>query len=995
MPESDWLNQNAHRFYPFVPTAEFTADAGAFDGKYAFADAGFTLGISSAFSHARDAIYLQRYYMAGGIIRFVFRTKYGTTATYEAMRCYEWVFEFPTDAPLGATVYTIPTRVTDYDLIGEENPAMGMAFLTVGDLSVALASAASGNVFILDEPEIEPALVQSNVNAFMNSISLANEERPCPPECVCPSSSAPSSSLSSSPSASSSPSLSSSSSSELPGAIMMTVGDGGDFATWGAAILYLGSISPLNDDYEFVQISDTTEVSYSLPTIDINGHTVICRNASPHNGNPKAGYKCYSSGSSAAAVYLKPDGTGMVEVKDLNIQFNSTVGPNGVVFDNVSSSYVDVHVHDIIARNQQTAGQGIKVSSGGSPNPSTEWLIWNVETYGWNRGLYTLPLYVNVQVIENSVFLSGGADSIYIAGGAGSQGLIQNCVADSFGGFNLNTVIGNNNASVDATAQDANWKSGSSGNVTGIILANEFVTTNPADANFVRVKSGGSLDDGGIAPWITENVTGIRGNDRPHDVSDYSIGADEYAPIPATVYKTVGVGGDYASWGAAVAGLAVEASLLSDYELLQISDTIEDTYSEVSVDINGHTVLMHSASPHGGDPTAGYKCYGTVSAAKAIHILSTGAGSIEVKDLNIQFNAGSGAYGIYIRTSVGADTFVHDIIAFNEQAGSGGVIIGGYGVSVSTDWQMWNVTTNGWLNGASVLMIYTNPAIMENCTCLGASQGGIWVWGAVGSAGIIQNCVANTFYDSASASQYIIGNNNASVDSTAADGNWEAGSSGNEPNITLANEFVSTDTASPDFTKVRDDAGGVCFDGGTTPLIAGNTKGIRGNSRPHSPDVSIGSDEFLIESSASPSPSSSPGPTPEVCVDPTPPEPGEPGVPIRVKLPDGRFVGAVKLKPGYNCIIDVDDIQNLVTVQSGLNRGEGMQCEDLRTDDEGNLIYETCRDCSGLVYAVNGQGFAVEQLQLVGGQGVLILPDADNHRIVVRFEEEGICQVEV
>jgi hypothetical protein len=132
-----------------------------------------------------------------------------------------------------------------------------------------------------------------------------------------------------------------------------------------------------------------------------------------------------------------------------------------------------------------------------------------------------------------------------------------------------------------------------------------------------------------------------------------------------------------------------------------------------------------------------------------------------------------------------------------------------------------------------------------------------------------------------------------------------------------------------------------------------------------------------------------------VCVDPTPPEPGEPGVPIRVKLPDGRFVGAVKLKPGYNCIIDVDDIQNLVTVQSGLNRGEGMQCEDLRTDDEGNLIYETCRDCSGLVYAVNGQGFAVEQLQLVGGQGVLILPDADNHRIVVRFEEEGICQVEV
>lgn len=213
MPESDWLNQNAHRFYPFVPSADFSTDAGTFDGQAAFADAGFTLGIASAFEHARDHVYLWRYYKAGDIIRFVFRLDYGAT-TYDPMRCYEWVFEFPLDAPLGATTYAIPTRITDYDLIGEENPEMGLGFVTVGDLTEALASAADGNVFMFGDPVIEPALLQSNVNTFVNKIRLANEDRPCPPECPCPSSSSGSSQSSSSSSSSSeAPSSSSSSSS--------------------------------------------------------------------------------------------------------------------------------------------------------------------------------------------------------------------------------------------------------------------------------------------------------------------------------------------------------------------------------------------------------------------------------------------------------------------------------------------------------------------------------------------------------------------------------------------------------------------------------------------------------------------------------------------------------------------------------------------------------------------------------------------------------------
>jgi len=126
-----------------------------------------------------------------------------------------------------------------------------------------------------------------------------------------------------------------------------------------------------------------------------------------------------------------------------------------------------------------------------------------------------------------------------------------------------------------------------------------------------------------------------------------------------------------------------------------------------------------------------------------------------------------------------------------------------------------------------------------------------------------------------------------------------------------------------------------------------------------------------------------------------PPEPSELNAPTRLLLPDGTFVGDVLMKEGYNCVITIDGRRNRITIRPGLFKGDGMQCEDLRVDEAGVPFPETCLDCGGLVYAVNSHGFDVEHLQLVGGQGVVIEPDPDNHRVVVRFEEEGICEVDV
>ena len=217
MPETDWLNLNTQRPYPFVPTADFAADDGApvvFAGNLAFADAGFTLGVLSAFEHARDSIVLDRYVYGATSIAFVFKTAYGATAPYEAMQCYEWVFVFDLAAEYGATTYTVPTRITAApDEYGEENPAMGLAFLTVGQLDAVLTTLSAGVGYFTATPQLEPAVLQSNVNTFAEHIKLANEPRPCPPACPCESSS--SSSSSSDSSAPSSAESSSSSSSAI------------------------------------------------------------------------------------------------------------------------------------------------------------------------------------------------------------------------------------------------------------------------------------------------------------------------------------------------------------------------------------------------------------------------------------------------------------------------------------------------------------------------------------------------------------------------------------------------------------------------------------------------------------------------------------------------------------------------------------------------------------------------------------------------------------
>lgn len=318
---------------------------------------------------------------------------------------------------------------------------------------------------------------------------------------------------------------------------------------------------------------------------------------------------------------------------------------------------------------------------------------------------------------------------------------------------------------------------------------------------------------------------------------------------------TVGTGMDYADWAAAIAD--VGSPLTGDLAFTQMTDTTETGQNLLSdMDLGGHTLTFESGSPHHGDPTAGHKMTlnpsGTLSGGIEAEI--SGTGLCVVKDLNLKSAAASptdGVYGLRVR-SAGPDVQMHDCMVdtTNLTTGTGFnrplQLHDSDGASASTDLHCWNCTTANPDNangvGVSLEVGYNAVIVVENVTAklVGAGRG----IDCLSTVVTVRNCCAfgpmgGCFYGIGNADGF----NNACQDTTGADGNWSTGT-GNKVSITPADEFYSTDEEDSNWAKVRRELGGVCHDGGTTPTIAGNTVGIRGNPRPHSPDVSVGADEL-------------------------------------------------------------------------------------------------------------------------------------------------------
>lgn len=304
-----------------------------------------------------------------------------------------------------------------------------------------------------------------------------------------------------------------------------TVGSGGDYATWAAALADIAA--SLTGNLTFNQITAVTEAGTATVATNINAFTLTLDSSTPHLGNPTGGL----------LVNINHNGIG------LNV--NGTSGPAGSII-NVKNLYLkrlvagssglDTALHHDCGDTDVTINwNNILIDSGGlntsgvrTANNSALVNAWNV--ISWDTGInaaWILSAINSSSILENCVSLDcqNGFN-------AGSNAVtIRNCVAfnavnNDF--QNISGATGRNNASEDATAANANWSVGT-GNTTGITPANEFVSTSDASANFMKVQAGFTCDNGGTAVSIAGNTTGIRGNPRPGPDTLYSIGADELA----------------------------------------------------------------------------------------------------------------------------------------------------------------------------------------------------------------------------------------------------------------------------------------------------------------------------------------------------------------------------------------------------------------------------------------------------------------------------------
>lgn len=611
-----------------------------------------------------------------------------------------------------------------------------------------------------------------------------------------------------------------------------TVGSGGDYATWNAAIADIGN---LTGNLTFTQISDVTETSASLLTETLGGFTLRFTSNTGHKGDPNKGWVTTWTIDNHM-IDFQPSGGGTIEVDSLVVvaSANKTAGVFAFVFNaNTVTSTGNFH-DNIIDGASKTNTRGFAVND-------ADWTLnaWNNVVTDCDIGYWSIT--ASTYTIENNTILNSASTGFSLSSNAGTYTNNVSVGAGSNDFFNMTAATGNNNASSDTTAQNSNWTSGTN-NVVSVTAANEFISQASDDWNLGKLKSGGSLDSGGTTTAIAGNTTGIRGNARPTG-TNVSIGADQFDATTSISY-TVGTSGDFATFEDAFSSLP--ATFTGDATLTQISDVTETGVAISTSNLNGKTLTITSDTPHNGDVNKGH-ITNIAHNNDGFDVKFTGTGSttFEMKNLYIKrtvAGASNFEYMYYLRLNSAGGTYkFHDLLCDqNGLTGSGP----GYAHTGQT-METWNVVVwDGW-NGVSLPNNAITPGTwtLENISVYNVGNRGFASFANFN--GTIRNC-----YATGSASvDYIgvtsaTGRNNASGDTTAQNANWGTGT-GNITSLTVGNEVVSIVDDDWNFFKAKDN--GSIDSGGVAPTISGNTTGIRGNARPTGTNYSIGADQFTAD----------------------------------------------------------------------------------------------------------------------------------------------------
>ena len=181
MAELEFFSNNRYIAYPFqyrdvVPLSP----SGSLSTEW-IVDAGFTLGLDSAFVAGDDSVYLHSFLIGATKVSFDFRS------TASGAAGYRWLFTLLLSAPFGTSVYAEATNIAT----GDPSYGIGTGFIVVGKLGKIGTTVLGPGFYTLLAPYwlLEPALLQYLGTTFVRGLTIANAARLCPAECTAGSSS--------------------------------------------------------------------------------------------------------------------------------------------------------------------------------------------------------------------------------------------------------------------------------------------------------------------------------------------------------------------------------------------------------------------------------------------------------------------------------------------------------------------------------------------------------------------------------------------------------------------------------------------------------------------------------------------------------------------------------------------------------------------------------------------------------------------------------------
>jgi len=318
-----------------------------------------------------------------------------------------------------------------------------------------------------------------------------------------------------------------------------TVGDLGDFASWGSAVADIGS--PLDGNLSFMQTSDTVETSVTMAVPDLGGFVLTFVNGSPHHGDPTIGWKSVLGlVNYVRVVEVEVSGAGGVEVNGLQIRGDITGQIDNTYGIRVRTDGPSVDVHDCIVDFSLMSGArtDVCIYLVMQTVPSTI-DVWNCEVMPHSNA-FACGFRGNTSaaglIIENCTSIFGGFGFHMTS----TQAVIRNC--DSFYAnvdfMGVDGADGFNNVSSDTSAADPLGWSTTTSSIDNQLFEDNYYSHDISSDDFMLCIPSSVCAVSGMSPAIAQNDVGIRGNDRPHG-GLFTIGSDE-AGFPSLVASGTG-----------------------------------------------------------------------------------------------------------------------------------------------------------------------------------------------------------------------------------------------------------------------------------------------------------------------------------------------------------------------------------------------------------------------------------------------------------------------